>query len=180
MKKLTNTIIVISILLLVYYIYSHINPLDIQKILLGLIGFIILLIPIIYEKFKHIEIEKYIKLIYYFFLLVAGILGGLFQLYYSTTYFDLFIHGLFGLLLSIILGTKIKINSCKDVIKILSIVIFAGFIWESIEYFSDVLLKTDHQEKISGAGDTMTDLLVSTLGSGIYIFYKKVVNKTKI
>ena len=179
MKKLTNTIIAISILLLVYYEYIHINPLDIKKILLALIGFIIILIPIIYEKFKHIEIEKYIKLIYYFFLFVAFILGILFQFYYSTIYFDLFAHGLFGLLVSIILGTKIKTNSFKDVIKILSIVIFIGFVWESIEFFSDVFLRTDHQEKISGAGDTMTDLLISVLGSGVYIIHNKIMNKIK-
>lgn len=179
MKKLTNTIIIISILLLVYYVYIHINPLDIEKILQGLIGFILLLIPIIYEKFKHMQIEKYIKLIYYFFLLIAGILGILFQLYYSTTYFDLFVHGLFGFLLSIILGSKMKINFFKDIITILSVVIFIGFIWECLEFFSDVLLKTDHQEKISGAGDTMTDLLISFLGSTIYIVYNKIMNKTK-
>ena len=159
--------------------YIHISLLDIEKILLGLIGFIILLIPIIYEKFKRMKIEKYIKLIYYFFLLVAGILGGLFQLYYSTTYFDLFVHGLFGLLLSIILGSKIKVNSFKDMIKIISIVILIGFFWECIEFFSDVLLKTDHQETISGAGDTMSDLLISVLGSSVYIVHKKIMNKAK-
>lgn len=180
LKKLTNIIIVISILLLIYYVYIHISPLDTKKMLLGIIGLILILLPIICEKFKYIEIEKYIKLIYYFFLLVAGILGILFQLYYSTTYFDLFVHGLFGLLLSIILGNQIKINSFKDVIKLLSIVVFIGFLWESIEYFSDVFLSTDHQEKISGAGDTMTDLLVATLGSTIYITYQKIMNKIKI
>lgn len=179
LKKLINVIIGISTLLLIYYVYIHISPLDIEKILLGVVGLILVIVPIICEKFKYIKIEKYIKLIYYFFLLVAFILGILFQFYYSTTYFDLFVHGLFGLLLSIILGSKIKINSFKDFIKILSIVIFIGFLWESIEYFSDVFLKTDHQEKISGAGDTMTDLLISMLGVAIYIGYKKIMNKIK-
>lgn len=179
MKKLTNTIIVISILLLVYYVYIHISPLDTKKVLLGIIGTILIIVPIILEKFKYIKIEKYIKLIYYFFLLVAFILGGLFELYYSTIYFDLFVHGLFGLLLSIILGSRIKIDSFKNIIRIISIVIFIGFIWESMEYFSDVFFKTDHQEKISGASDTMTDLLISIVGSTIYIGYKKM-NKAKI
>lgn len=159
--------------------YINISPFDLKKLLLGLVGFIFIFIPIICEKFKLIKIEKYIKLIYYFFLFVAGILGGLFQLYYSTTYFDLFSHFLFGLLLSIILGTKIKINSFKDVFKFISIVIFIGFLWECIEFFFDVLLKTDHQEKISGSLDTMTDLLISIVGSIIYCGYTIIVNKIK-
>ena len=179
LKKLNNIIIVISVLLLIYYAYIHISPLDIKKILLSGVGLILIFIPIIYEKLKHIKIEKYIKLIYYFFLLIAFIFGILFQFYYSTTYFDLFVHGLFGLLLSIILKNKIKITSFKDVLKILFIVIFIGFLWESLEYSSDVFFKTDHQEKISGASDTMTDLLASLLGSFIYSCYSLFVNKIK-
>ena len=179
MKKLINTIVVINVLLLIYYVYINISPLDIKKILLGLVGFIILLIPIIYEKFKHIEIEKYIKLIYYFFLLVAFILGGLFQLYYSTTYFDLFVHGIFGLLLSIILGTKTKINSLKNFVLLISLVLLVGFLWETLEFFSDVVLGTDHQEMISGATDTMTDLLISVVGVFLYSSYTLIMNKIK-
>jgi len=179
LKKLTNIIIVISVLLLIYYLYIHISPLDIKKIVLGIIGFVLILAPIICEKFKCIKIEKYIKLIYYFFLLVAFILGVLFQLYYNTAYFDLFIHGLFGFLLSIILGSKIKIIAFRDVVKLISIVIFIGFVWESIEFFSDVFLKTDHQERISGSYDTMTDLLISIAGSIIYITHLKIMNKIK-
>lgn len=139
-----------------------------------------ILLPIVLEKFKYIKIEEYIKLIYYSFLLIAFILGILYQLYYSTTYFDLFVHCLFGVLLTIILGTKIKISSFKNIVKIISIIIFVGFLWESIEYFSDVFLKTDHQEKISGSTDTMTDLLISLLGSIVYIGYRKIMNKIKI
>ena len=179
MRKLTNIIILINTLLTLYYIYLHFSPLDISKILLGIVSILLLIIPIMYEKIRNIEIEKYIKLIYYFFLLISFILGGLFQLYYSTTFFDLFVHCVFGLLLSIILGAKLRINTLKNFIVLLSLVIFIGFLWESLEYTSDIFMRTDHQEKISGASDTMTDMLVSMVGVFIYSIYFFIMNKIK-
>ena len=179
MRKLTNIIILINALLTLYYIYLHFSPFDISKILLGIVSILLLIIPIMYEKIKNIEIEKYIKLIYYFFLLISFILGGLFQLYYSTTFFDLFVHGIFGFLLSIILGMKLRINTLKNFVLLLSLVIFMGFLWESLEYASDIFMRTDHQEKISGASDTMTDMLVSMGGVFIYGIYFSIMNKIK-
>lgn len=179
LKKLTNTMVVISVLLLIYYVYIHVNPLDTFKIFLGVMGLVLIIIPIIYEKYNKKKIEEYIKLIYYFFLLVAFILGGLFQLYYSTTYFDLFVHGIFGLLLSIILGTKIKINSLRNFVFLMSLVLLVGFIWEMLEFGSDIVFGTDHQEKIGGAYDTMTDLLISLFGVLFYSSYILIMNKIK-
>ena len=120
MKLITNIIFTISVLLSVYYLYLHLMPLDANKLILGTVSIILLISPIIVEKFSKIKVEKYIKLIYYFFLLVAFILGGLFELYYKTSFFDLLVHGLFGFLLSIITGTKIKINSWKNFFLMLS------------------------------------------------------------
>ena len=179
MKLITNIIITISILLSVYYMYLHLVPVDINRISLGVVSLLLLVIPILIEKFSKIKIEKYVKLIYYFFLLISFILGVLFQLYYSTYFFDLIVHGLFGLLLSIIIGTKLKSNSWMNFFLLLSIVIFIGFIWESLEFFSDVFMRTDHQEKISGAKDTMTDLLMSMVGTMIYSVYVLIENKIK-
>ena len=179
MRRLTNIIVVISTLLSFYYIYLHFSPFDISKILLGIVSILLLIIPYAFEKIRNKKIEEYIKLIYYFFLLVSFILGGLFQLYYSTTFFDLFVHAIFGILLSIILCTKIKNNSFKNFIILLSLVTFVGFLWECLEFLSDILIGTDHQEKISGASDTMTDMLISMVGGLIYTVYFNVMNKIK-
>jgi hypothetical protein len=177
MKTLVNTFFTIDILLSIYYLYLHIIPLDINKLLLGVVSIIILMIPIALEKLKKIKIEKYIKLIYYFFLLVAFILGGLFGLFYSTSFFDLLVHAIFGIVLSIILTARFKIKSLKKFLLILSIVISISFLWETLEFSSDILFNTDHQEKINGANDTMTDIIVSIIGSAIYIIYSFLVNK---
>ena len=135
--------------------------------------------PIIIEKLSKVKIEKYIKLIYYFFLLMAFILGGLFGLYYSTSFFDLLVHGLFGFFLSMIIGSKLKIDSWNKFFLLISIIISIGFIWESLEFSSDVFLGTDHQEKINGSRDTMTDILISVLGSSSYYVYFRIMNKIR-
>lgn len=179
MKIVTNIIIVISILLTIYYLYLHLIPFEIGKVGLGIMSIIFLILPIFVEKICKIKVEKYIKLIYYFFLLVSFILGGLFQLYYSTLYFDLFVHGIFGLLLSIIVGTKVKPNSFTNSFLIISVVVFISFLWETLEFFGDVFFNTDHQRRISGATDTMTDLLITMVGSNIYLLYYMIMNKIK-
>lgn len=178
-KKLTNIIVTINTLLSFYYIYLHFSPFNVSKILLGLVSIILLISPIVYEKIKRAKIKEYIKLIYYFFLLISFILGGLFQLYYRTLYFDLFVHSMFGFLLSIILNKKIKTTPLKKVIILLSFIVFAAFLWECLEFFSDVIIGTDHQEKISGAKDTMTDMIMSIVGLAPYMLYFNVVNKIK-
>lgn len=179
MKLITNIIFIISFLLTLYYLYLHLIPFDISKIILGIVSIILLIVPIIVEKIYKIKIEEYIKLIYYFFLLIAFILGGLFTLYYRTLYFDLIVHGLFGLLLSTIIGTKLKITSWKNFFLLISIIIAIGFFWECLEFCSDISIGTDHQRKITGAIDTMTDLLIAIGGSIIYCLYFKVMNKIK-
>lgn len=179
MKLITNIIFIISMLLSIYYLYLHIMSFEASKMILGILSIILLMVPIILEKFIKIKIEKYIKLIYYFFLLISFILGGLFALYYKTLYFDLLVHFLFGFLLSIIIGTKLKISSWKKFFLILMIVLSIGFFWETLEFLGDVFMGSDHQEKISGAIDTMTDLLISLLGCFIYFISLKFMNKIK-
>ena len=179
MKTLIKVFFTIDILLSIYYIYSHIVPLDINRVLLGIISIIILIVPIILEKLNKVKIEKYIKLIYYFFLLVAFILGLLFGVFYKTSFFDLLVHFIFGIFLSIILNSKLKLNSYKNILLIISIVISISFLWETLEFLSDMLFNSDHQEKINGARDTMTDIIISIVGSTIYIIYYFILNKFK-
>lgn len=180
MKLITNIIIVLSWLLTIYYLYLHLIPFDISKIILGFTSIMLLSSPILICKFSKFKIEEYIKLIYYFFLLVAFILGLLFGLYYSTSFLDLVVHGLFGFLLSITITEKIQSNSWKNILLIVSIVISIGFLWETLEFLSDVFMSTDHQERINGARDTMSDLLVTVIGSFIYTVYYWIMNKIKI
>jgi len=179
MKLITNIIILISIILTLYYSYLHLIPLDIYELLLSALSLVLLMVPIIIEKFSKIKIEKYIKLIYYFFLLISFILGGLFKLYYSTQFFDLIVHFLFGFFLTIILSKKIKINCFKNIFLIFMIVLSLGFLWECLEFVGDIFIGTDHQEKISGAADTMTDLLISILGACIYMLLNNILNKIR-
>ena len=179
MTIVTNVLIIINILLSGYYLYLHCLPFELGKVIFGVVSILLIIVPLIIEKFCKLKIEKYIKMIYYFFLLIAFTLGILFSLYYSTSYFDLIVHFLFGCFLTFVLASNIKISNWKNFIIIISIVSFVGLAWEGIEFFSDIWLGTDHQRKISGATDTMTDLLISVLGSFISSSYFYIMNKIK-
>ena len=123
MKLITNIIFIISVLLSGYYLYLHLVPLELGEVLLSAFSIILLMLPILIEKFSKFKIEKYIKLIYYFFLLISFILGGLFKLYYSTSFFDLIVHGMFGFLLSMIIKPKVKVGGIKGIFLIIMIVL---------------------------------------------------------
>lgn len=179
MTILINTFFTIDILLSIYYLFLHIVPLDINRLLLGILSLIILIIPIILEKLNKVKLEKYIKLIYYFFLLMAFILGILFGAFYMTSFFDLLVHFIFGILLSIVLLNRLKPNTWKKTLLVISIVLSISFLWELLEFSSDIFFNTDHQEKISGAKDTMTDIIMSIVGSVAQIIYYYSLNKLK-
>ena len=92
MTIVTNVLIIINILLSGYYLYLHCLPFELGKVIFGVVSILLIIVPLIIEKFCKLKIEKYIKMIYYFFLLIAFTLGILFSLYYSTSYFDLIVH----------------------------------------------------------------------------------------
>lgn len=179
MTIVTNIFIIINILLSGYYLYLHCLPFELGKIILGIVSILLIIVPLIIEKFCKLKIEKYIKTIYYFFLFIAFILGILFSFYYSTAYFDLIVHFLFGFFASIILSNNIKVSNWKKWIIVISCVLLLGFLWEFLEFLSDICFGTDHQRKISGATDTMTDLLISALGSFVAVGYFYFMNKIK-
>ena len=179
MTIVTDVLIIINMLLSGYYLYLHCLPFELGKVIFGIVSILLIIVPLIIEKFCKLKIEKYIKMIYYFFLLIAFTLGILFSLYYSTSYFDLIVHFLFGFLIVIILSNKIRVSNWKEFIIIISVVVLLGFFWETLEFFNDVWFRTDHQRQISGATDTMTDLLISVLGSFISSSYFYIMNKMK-
>jgi len=155
-------------------------PLELAEILLSIVSIILLVAPTLIEKFSKLKIEKYIKLIYYFFLLISFVLGGLFKLYYSTCFFDLIVHGMFGFLLSTIIKSRVKVNGIRGLFFVIMVVVTVGFVWECLEFGSDVFVGTDHQEAISGSTDTMMDLIISVIGSLIYYIGTNALNKFRV
>lgn len=177
MKLLMRIICSIYLLLVIYYSYIQIKWGEYLNLFISLLAIIIFILPLIINKFY--KIKEYIKLIYYFFLLLAFILGILFHFYYTTLYFDLFVHFLFGFLLTIIIKDYTKLPNGKHIFIIISLVMFVGLCWEFLEFFSDLLINTDHQRFASGSTDTMTDLLMTLIGSIFYLSSQLFVHKIK-
>lgn len=175
MKFLKKLTISIYIILLVNYIYLQIQFKQYIKLIEAVASILILFGPIIINKIFKIKLKEYIQVIYYVFFLLAFIIGFIYGFYYKTLYYDLIIHFLSGLLASIVLNYYLKIsNKLLKKIIIFSIALSLSTCWEFLEFFSDIFLHTDHQHKVSGATDTMTDLLVCAFGIIIYFIIHKI------
>lgn len=171
-KKL---IISLYLIFLMYYIYLQIKFKQYIKLIEALASILILLGPIILNKIFKIKLKEYIKVIYYLFFFLAFIIGFVFGFYYKTLYYDLLIHFLSGVLSAIVLNECLKVPNKKlKCFIIFSIVLSLSTCWEFLEFLSDIILKTDHQHKISGATDTMSDLLMCVLGIVIYFIINKI------
>lgn len=174
MKFLKKLTISFYIILLVNYIYLQVQFKQYTKLIEALASILVLFGPMIINKIFKIKLKEYIKVIYYVFFLLAFIMGFIYGFYYKTLYYDLLIHFLFGLLASIILNYYLQMpNKLFKTIVIFSIVLSLSTCWEFLEFFSDILIHTDHQHKVSGATDTMTDLLVCAFGIIIYFIIQK-------
>lgn len=175
MKFLKNLTISIYVTFLIYYIYLQIKFKQYIKLIEAVASILILFGPLIIRKIFKIKLKEYIRTIYYVFFLLAFVIGFIYGFYYKTLYYDLLIHFLFGLLVSIILNDYLKIpNKILKNIIIFSIALSLNTCWELLEFSSDIIFKTDHQQKISGATDTMTDLLACTFGSLTYLVIHKI------
>ena len=171
-KKL---IISIYLIFLIYYIYLQIKFKQYIKLIEAVASILILFTPLILNKIFKIKLKEYIKVIYYYFFFLAFIIGFVFGFYYKTLYYDLLMHFLSGLLSAIVLNEYLKISNKKLKYFItFSIILSLSTCWELLEFLSDIILKTDHQHKISGSTDTMSDLLVCIIGVIIYFIINKI------
>lgn len=175
MKFLKTIIISIYIILVINYAYLKIRFNEYIKLIEAVASILILFGPLLIDKVLKIKIKEYIKVIYYLFFLLGFVIGFVYGFYYKTLYYDLLVHFLFGLLSSVVLNEYMNIskNIFKKII-IFSIVLSLSTCWEFLEFFQDILFNTDNQHKISGSIDTMTDLLVCSLGIVIYFIADKI------
>lgn len=171
-KKL---IISVYILFLIYHIYLQIKFKQYIKLIEAVASILILFGPIILNKVFKTKLKEQVKVIYYLFFLLAFIIGFVFGFYYKTLYYDLLVHFLSGFLASIVLNEYLNLpkKALKKII-IFSVVLSLSACWELLEFASDIILKTDHQHKISGATDTMSDLLMCVLGIIFYFIINKI------
>ena len=178
MKKINNTLIFLISLLSICFAVKDINIGAYDRLIGSLSIVLILLIPKIIGKIFKLEISNLLELIYIIFIFVAQFLGSVVNLYNIIWWYDLFVHFLSGILTSVL--ALIMLNAFKlDKNKIFNacfIIIFSIFVaafWEFIEFSGDTFFNMNVQHSIeTGVKDTITDMLIATLGSLImFIFY---------
>ncbi|MDP4089977.1 MAG: hypothetical protein Q8930_11995 [Bacillota bacterium] len=138
-------------------------------------------------KIKDIVMPESFTLVSLLFVISAQYFGEVLRFYYTIWWWDLLLHGVFGLY-AVVVGVYI---TCGIIIKdvrstdkrfFLFTVIFAfcfsmaiGQLWELFEFVGDYLFKSNMMKE--GLKDTMTDLLASTVtaaaGSVVYYLRKR-------
>lgn len=115
-------------------------------------------------------------------MVLASFLGSAIQLYRLISWWDLFMHGYFGFVGSVVLYTFLlkwngrALDRRGFLVLIFLSVMGCGALWEIFEYTTDALLGGDAQRVAealrlgtSPIADTMTDVIITA--AGIAVFY---------
>lgn len=147
---------------------------------------IVCIVPWLIKKVLKYEMSETLKFIYFLFVFIALILGSIYNLYRTISWFDLLAHFLSGIitcLLALIILKKFDLLK-KDlpIFHIVFIIAFSLMIasfWEFFEFLSDKVLKGDTQwVLLTGVDDTMTDMLIAFLSSVIFSVFYYIGSKT--
>lgn len=172
-KKITGTILLITLLLSIIYAVVHIvisssNPFGLEfhkklrndyvlMLLQCILGLVVMAIPSIIERKWLIDIPSYMYILYFIFLYCAIYLGEVRSFYYTIPHWDKILHFFSGAMLGALGFTLVDIlNNSKRVQVQLSpifVALFAfcfalalGAVWEIYEYTFDGLLSLNMQK----------------------------------
>ncbi len=140
------------------------------------------MVPYLLDKIKVYHMNELFIFLYYLFLLIALVMGCLLDFYSKVWWFDLFVHftsGVFTGIVAFILLQKNKLISRKykwiGFLFMIMTTIGVAACWEYFEFICDNIFQGDAQKVMaSGVTDTMTDMLIATLGgflSSCYYLY---------
>lgn len=147
---------------------------------------IVCIVPWLIKKVLKYEMSETLKFIYFLFVFIALILGSIYNLYRTISWFDLLAHFLSGIVTCVLaLIILKKFDLLKKDLPIFHIVFIIAFslmiasFWEFFEFLSDKVLKGDTQwVLLTGVDDTMTDMLIAFLSSVIFSVFYYIGSKT--
>lgn len=147
---------------------------------------IVCIVPWLIKKVVKYEMSETLKFIYFLFVFIALILGSIYNLYRTISWFDLLAHFLSGIVTCVLaLIILKKFDLLKKDLPIFHIVFIIAFslmiasFWEFFEFLSDKVLKGDTQwVLLTGVDDTMTDMLIAFLSSVIFSVFYYIGSKT--
>ena len=192
--KILNSLLFVFFVCFMAYILISSQDIKLTKLLITLCIFPLIMIPFILDKLKWYHMDEVLIFFYYVFLLIALVMGSLLGFYNKIWWIDLLAHFISGILTSIVAFILLQesklLNQKNKWLGFLFIIVFTTSIaagWEYFEFFCDKIFHEDAQWVIkTGVDDTMTDMLVATLGgilvSIYYIYYlqKKKRNRSGI
>jgi len=183
-KKIYFVITLIIIATLLYAIFFSIKTGNYITLFTSIATLILTFLPWILHKTYKIKLPTEIELIIVLFIYATLFLGEVQNFYNTFWWWDIFLHtgsaivfGFIGFTLVYFIADRheIKTRTWALAVFSFSFAIAIGAVWEIFEFFMDQTFGWNMQK--SGLMDTMTDLIVDTLGalisSGIALIYLK-------
>lgn len=173
-------IIIISITICLRRSIFYFNEEDTFMTISSILMILLPLYIYVLEKIIKKEIGEIVKLIFLSFVLAAGVLGAIGDLYNKIAYYDKIVHFASGVLISLFTMYlyesfyKKKLNKkIAFLIMVISNIAIAS-LWEIFEFLFDILFEKNAQK---GNTDTMLDMIAAITG-GIITFLPWVLIKS--
>lgn len=154
---------------------------------------VLFLAPLLLELMVGRRISNIVTFFYVIYVVLAGFVGSLLNVYYSFLGYDKIIHVLFGYIFS--MPAIFLISLCQDYKKLnpITVALFCLFfslalelLWEILEFGIDRLLNQTMQgTPVEGYGvplitDTITDMMCNTAGALTFFIHFLIGKKTKV
>lgn len=185
LKKLlmvVNSLLFVFFICFMVYTVISFQDMKLPKLLITLCIFPLIMVPYLLDKIKVYHMNEVFIFSYFLFLLLALVMGCILNFYSKIWWFDLLVHFLSGIatsMVAFILLQKNKLIHRKykwiGFLFIIMTTIGIAACWEYFEFVCDKIFQADAQwVALTGVGDTMTDMMIATLGgilSSIYYLY---------
>lgn len=142
------------------------------------------LVPLVVELIFGRRFNNVVFLAIEIYLIFAGLIGSVLNVYYLTSWYDIVIHILMGYLVAMCgifvisrLGEYKKFNVVLVALFCVCFSLAIEVLWEIFEWAADSLFgQTMQGEKLPGVnqplvGDTMLDLVCNTTGAVVFFFH---------
>lgn len=171
----------------VYAIFMELRNGTHDRIMATCALFLVVLVPFIIRKILHYEMSELVEFVYLIFILLAHLLGSVVNLYAKIWWWDLFVHGLSGVLtaiLGLLLLKRFSLlpnrNKWFVVIFMICFSLSVASMWEFFEFTMDKITGGDTQWVVkTGVDDTMTDMLIAFFGSILFTIYYSLAERKK-
>lgn len=160
---------------IVFFLVVAISNHDLQWTLECISGIIIFSVPILLKRIWNFKLPVIIDFLIVFALFLHVGLGGVFDVYYAFPDFDIITHFVSAVLIAFLTLIALYLlhehweglfmHTYAIAFAVVVITMASGVVWELGEWTSDALFGLGAQWSLD---DTMTDLLVNTIG-GIFM-----------